>query len=154
MAAVAVERRVVADRRCGMAASVPATDRRAPVQTLDRQLTLGPLGLPSRQTTVNSAPPDWILPLVARAIDQSMSRKEAALTMQIDQAQMTRQLAADGHLSIRKLGVLGESFWLNLADGIRAHFGLDDDEQRLDRALDGLSASVQVIAQIARKRRR
>jgi hypothetical protein len=131
-----------------MSASL-ARDRR-PVEDLALDLPL--IGAtPPRQTTVNPIAADWILPLIGRAIDRVMQRKEAAITMGMDQAQMTRQLSGDGHLSIRKLGLMPEAFWLALIDELRAHFKLDDDSQRLDRALDGLTASVKVIAEIARK---
>lgn len=80
-----------------------------------------------------------------------MAQKEALIEMGIDRGQFIRQLQGDGHLSVRRLGLLPQEFWLALIDELRAHFKLDDDSQRLDRALDGLALSVKTIAEIARK---
>lgn len=124
----------------------------APRQAEDKALDLPLIGAtPNRQPTVNPLEGGWILPLIACAIDQTMQRKEAAILMGLDAGQMTRQLSGEGHLSVRRLGMLGEEFWLALADGLRRHFGIDNDAQRLERALDGLAASVKVIGEIARK---
>ena len=94
---------------------------------------------------------DWILPLIRRAQERVMSQKDAYLSMGMSKTHYIEQLQGEGHLSVRRLGLLGEDFWLALVDELRAHFHLDDDTQRLDRALDGLSSSVKVIAEIARK---
>lgn len=94
---------------------------------------------------------DWVLPLVRRAQERVMQQKHAILTMGIDKAQYIRQLDGDGHLSIRRLGLLDENFWRAFIDELRAHFHLDNDAERLRRALDGLQASVSVIGEIAMK---
>lgn len=94
---------------------------------------------------------DWILPLVRRAQERVMSQKAAVLTMGMSKTHYIENLQGVGHLSIRRLGLLGEDFWRALLDEVRAHFGMDDDAARLDRALDGMSASMKVIAEIARK---
>lgn len=94
---------------------------------------------------------DWILPLVRRAQERVMAQKEAVLTMGLDKAQYIRQLGGEGHLSIRRLGLLDEHFWRAFIDELRAHFHMDDDTERLRRALDGLQASVSVIGEIAMK---
>ena len=46
---------------------------------------------------------------------------------------------------------MGEGFWLALMEELRAHFHLDTDAERLDRAMEGLTVSVRVIGEIARK---
>lgn len=102
-------------------------------------------------TAVNPADGDWILGVAAEALDRVMQRKEAAITMGMDQAQMTRQLSGDGHLSLRRLGLLGENYWREFANVLRDRFGMEDDEARLRRALDGMQACVSVIGEIAMK---
>ena len=76
----------------------------------------------------------WVLPLVGRAIDRVMPRKEAAALMGIDQGNLTRQLSGEGHLSTLRLGALGPAFWTAFTDEIRAHFGLDNRAECLRRA--------------------
>jgi hypothetical protein len=94
---------------------------------------------------------DWILPLIKRAQERSMSQKDAVITMGIAKTQYIENLQGVGHLSVRKLGMLPQAFWEALADELRAHFQLDNDTERLDRALDGLASCVKVIGEIARK---
>lgn len=94
---------------------------------------------------------DWILPLIKRAQERVMSQKEAVITMGMAKTQYIENLQGVGHLSVRRLGLLGEDFWVALIDELRAHFQLDDDDQQLSRAFDGLRASLGVIERIARK---
>jgi len=46
---------------------------------------------------------------------------------------------------------LGEDFWRALIDELRAHYGMDDDAERLRRALDARAACDRVIEEIAMK---
>lgn len=71
--------------------------------------------------------------------------------MSMDPSYLNRLLNADGHLSVRKLGLLGPEFWQAMRTVLDARFKFDDDLAQLERALDGLAASVKVIADIARK---
>lgn len=100
-------------------------------------------------TEGQSADGDWILPLVKRAQERVMSQKEALLTMGMAKNQYIENLHGVGHLSIRRLGLLPEDFWRALIDELRAHYHMDNDADRLRRALDGLQASVSVIGEIA-----
>lgn len=134
-----------------MAPTVAAPRRPREVQALDPQSTLPLIGSARGPSTVHPVDGDWILPLACRAIDRVMSRKDAALTMGKDQSQLARELSADGHLSIRRLGLLPEDFWRAFIDELRAHFHMDNDAERLRRALDALQASVSVIGEIAVK---
>jgi hypothetical protein len=132
------------------------SDRRARTEVTrrDGDVTLPLIGAARSHSPVTSSDShegDWILALIQRAQERVMQQKEAVITLGIDRAQYIRQLQGDGHLSVRRLGLLPEAFWLALVDELRAHFKLDDDSQRLDRALDGLTASVKVIAEIARR---
>jgi len=84
--------------------------------------------------TFQSPDGDWILQVIGDAIDASMSRKDAAIRMHLDQSQMTKQLQGDGHLSVRRLGALGDTFWMALADTLRARFDLLDKRQLIAQA--------------------
>jgi hypothetical protein len=127
------------------------SDRRA-----QRQDNTGDLPLigetPRRQPIVNSDEGGlWILPLVQRAVERSVGHKAAALDAGMDKGQWSRQLAGDGHLSIRRLGLLPQEFWLELIDELRAHFKLDNDRERLERAFDGVFSALKTIQDISRK---
>lgn len=102
-------------------------------------------------TAGQSSDGDWILPLIKRAQERTIKQAAAIAVMGIAKTQYIENLQGVGHLSVRKLGMLGEDFWVALIDELRAHFGLDDDEQQLTRAFDGMRASLSVIERIARK---
>lgn len=131
-----------------MGRSVAHASDQHQVNTLDLPL-IG--ATPRSQQTVNSTDGAWILPLIVAAVEKSIGHKAAAIDAGIDKAQWSRNLAGDGHLSIRRLGLLGEEFWLALIDELRAHFKLDNDEQQLTRAFDGIRAGLSVIERVARK---
>jgi hypothetical protein len=80
-----------------------------------------------------------------------VGHKAAAISAQMDKAQLSRQLSGDGHLSVRRLALLPEDFWLALVDELRAYFKLDNDAERLERAFDGVFQSLKVIQDITRK---
>lgn len=92
--------------------------------TLDLPL-IGPA--PHRQPTVNSVDGVWIVEALGRAIDVTTSRKAAGIAMDIDKAQLSRQLQADGHLSLLRAGKLDKDTLLAFADEIRKHFGVAED---------------------------
>ncbi len=131
-----------------MGSTLAAAHSQSEVNSLDL-----PLMGAARRVPVGDAPEggDWLVQCAARAVDRVMSRKQAAIVMGMDQAQMTRQFTGNGHLSMRRFGVLGDDVMRAFLDELRDHFGLQSEAERLDRALDGLTASVQVIADIARK---
>lgn len=90
--------------------------------------------VPKGQAPVKSVESGWILPLIGKAIDRTMQRKEAAILLGIDHGQMTRQLSGDGHLSALRLGSLPQEFWIALIDELRGHFKLDDPAARISQA--------------------
>ena len=94
---------------------------------------------------------DWFLVCVERAMASVGQKKVAALTMGVDAGLLTNQLKGEGHLSARRLGLLEQPFWEALIDELRAHFGMDNDAERLDRAIEGATRCLQQIGQIARK---
>jgi hypothetical protein len=94
---------------------------------------------------------DWILPLVKNAQERVMSQKEAVLTMGMDKSQYIRNLNSDGHLSIRRMGMLGESFWRELFGEVSSHFGWDDEAAQLERAIEVQRAAAAQIERLSRK---
>jgi hypothetical protein len=137
-----------------MSNSVARDRRPSPDTSCEREVSLPLIGAARSHTPVTSSDltvGDWILPLIQRAQERVMAQKEAVLTMGIDRAQYIRSLQGEGHLSVRRLGLLGEDFWRALIDELRAHFKLDDDAERLRRALDAKRACEAVIEEIAMK---
>lgn len=89
---------------------------------------------PNSQATVNSTDGDWILPILMGALDDTMPRKEAAILMDLDAAQLTRQGNADGHLSVRRLGRLGDAYWRNVVTRLQIHFGILSKTELIEQA--------------------
>lgn len=94
---------------------------------------------------------EWFLGCIERAMDRVGQKKSAAITMQIDAGQLKNQLKGEGHLSARRLGLMGRDFFEALIDELRAFYGLDNDAERLDRALECIQRGVQQVGEIARK---
>jgi len=131
-----------------MPSRMPGRDSRLEVQSLDLPL----IGLaPPGQAAVKPQDAEWILPLIGKAIDSTMQRKEAAILMGIDAAQMTRQLNGDGHLSALRLGALPPSFWIALIDGLRHHFKLDDPAARVQQAMDLVGRGMAMLVSEAQR---
>lgn len=95
------------------------------VNALDRQLGLGPMGLPRSQEPIKSLDSGLIVAALIEALDNTMSRKEAAILMEKDQGQLSRQVQ-NGHLTLADLAKLGDDYWRNVADALRAKFDLLD----------------------------
>jgi hypothetical protein len=129
------------------------SDRRAHLKNTSGDLPLIGAARNSHPTVTSGsdAEGDWILALIKRAQERVMSQKEAVITMGVDKAQYIRSLSGDGHLSVRRLGLLPADFWLALIDELQAHYGIHNDEQQLTRAFDALRASLSVIERVARK---
>jgi hypothetical protein len=136
-----------------MRSSVAKAILPVPVQSTDDQGTLPLKTLVKGPDEVQSLDGDWILSLISDAINIAYPAKRtaAAYTMKLDPSHMNRLLDADGHLSVRKLGLLSAEFWLALAEVLRAKFKIDSDAERLRRALDARAACDRVIEEIARK---
>lgn len=131
-----------------MANSLPTVSRRTEVKPVELPL----IGEARRsQAPVKPVDADWILPVLGRAIDRSMQRKEAAILMGIDAGQMTRQLSGEGHLSALRLGALPETFWVAVIDELRDHFGLNDPAERLGQAMDLVGRGMAMLVAEARR---
>lgn len=119
-----------------MRSSVAPGTRRPEVNSLDLPL-IGEA--PNSQAVVNSTDGDWILPILMGALDDTMPRKEAAIVMDMDAAQLTRQGSGDGHLSVRRLGRLGDAYWRNVHTRLAVHLGIlskADLTQQADALMD------------------
>ncbi len=90
---------------------------------------------------------EWFQPVVAKAIDRVMSRKEAAILLNLSEPELSKQVAGvDGKsLNVRKLGALGDRFVIALADEIRAHFGLNDPATVVTQAMDLVSRGMAML---------
>jgi hypothetical protein len=135
-----------------MSATMPNRRTDAEATRGQAQVSLPMLGAARTDRTLTASQDgDWILPLIKVAQERVMSQKAAVITMGIAKTQYIENLQGVGHLSVRKLGLMGEDFWLALIDELRAHFKIDNDADRLERALDGVNACLSVIGHIARK---
>jgi hypothetical protein len=126
---------------------------KSPDQAEGKSLDLPLIGAVSKgQAPVKPLDGGWILPLIGKAIDRTMQRKEAAILLGIDHGQMTRQLGGDGHLSALRLGALPQEFWIALIDELRAHYKLDDPAERVKQAMELISRGVTALVTEAQKR--
>lgn len=94
---------------------------------------------------------DWILPLIKRAQERVMPQKVAVITMGMSKTQYIENLQGTGHLSVRRLAMLGKDFWIALHEEVKQHFGMADDAERLQRARELRAKCDEVIDEIARK---
>ena len=135
-----------------MSAIATATRRHREVSSGDLPL-IGATPDRHRTVTLSDELPgaDWILGIAKRAQERVMSQKEAVLTMGMDKGQYIRQCQGDGHLSLRRLGVLGEDYWRAFYDELAEHFGWKDDAEQLERALEIQRAAAARIEQLTRK---
>lgn len=97
------------------------------------------------QPAVNSVEGQWILPVIAQSIDRVMSRKEAAILMGLDEGQLSRQLKGDGHLSVVRLGALGERFWIALRDELAVYFDLNDPMAEAKQAAELITRGMSML---------
>lgn len=130
-----------------------AADRLPPVNKGDCRVTVAvPRASQMAKATLRDLPGgEWLIKCADRALERTMAHKEAAIVMGVDRAQLTRELEGTGHLSMKRLGLLGRDFFEALIDEIREHFQLADDEERLQRALAMRAKADEEIERIARK---
>jgi hypothetical protein len=121
----------------------------------DPQGTLGLIGaVPPADgawTNPRAAAAGWILKLIDEAMTATAQRKVICATIGVDKSLLRRQLALDGHLSVWRLGALDDTFWLNLASGIREHFGMLDREELIAEADALADRARQLYAKAARR---
>lgn len=93
----------------------------------------------------------WILKLIDEAMTATAQRKVICGLVGVDKSLLRRQLDLDGHLSVWRLGALPDTFWLKLANGVRAHFGMLDREELIAEADALADRARQLYAQAARR---
>jgi hypothetical protein len=101
------------------------------------------------QQAVNDGDGAWFPRLVGQCVDAHVSHKVAALTMGIDKGQLTRQFDGDGHLSAKRAGLLPQSVWLDIAEGIKAHFGMSDPRAEKRQAAEDAMRAIGRLAALA-----
>ena len=105
-----------------------------PLQSLELPLVGEAPRASSLPTTFQPLEALWIMPLIADAIDATMSRQEAGILMGVDGSTLTKNLKGEGHLSVRRLGALPITFWAHLATALRVHFNLLNKDELIEQA--------------------
>lgn len=97
---------------------------------------------PPSQRPVNDVDDPWFPRLIGEVAQRHLSHKEICFAFGgLDKGQVTRQLQGDGHLSAKRAGNLPAAVWLEIADGIKAHFGAGDPKvERRQAAEDAMRA--------------
>ena len=95
----------------------------------------------------------WMLPIVAASIDACMSRKEAAIRLGINEGTLSRQLSGeDGKcMNFARFGELGDGVAIELANRLRAHFGLDDPGTRMQHAMNLVTQGMALLVAEAKR---
>ncbi len=119
-----------------MPRSLQDGDRPVPLQSLELPLVGAARRSTSLPTTFQDSEAQWLMPLVAAAIDATMARQEAGILMGVDGSTLTKNLKGEGHLSVRRLGVLPVDFWGHFATALRVHFGLLNKAELIEQAND------------------
>jgi hypothetical protein len=106
------------------------------------------LGFPAQSTDV-----DYSLVLEALRL-ADISQEKAAEWMEINKAQLHRQLHGEGHLSLRRLAMLPGSFWSWYGVLILDKYPLPREVQRAARLVFGLIGKKRMARLEAQKVRR
>jgi hypothetical protein len=102
---------------------------------------------PSSQQPVNDVDGAWLPRLVGEAVERHMSHKDACFAMGVDKGQLSRQFDGDGHLSAKRVGLLPEAVLIDVADGIKEHYGKGDPRvERRQAAEDAMRAIGRLVA--------
>ena len=100
---------------------------------------------------VDLAAGQWILDLLKEAIGSACSHKAASSDMGMDKALLTRQLDGDGHLSLRRVGLLPDYVQCSFAGRIQSRYGVDDKATRIERAMELIDRGRSMLAAEATK---
>lgn len=133
-----------------MATSVATTRRQAEGNTLAPAL---PLIGEARTPVAQVAGHEWLTRLVADSIDAVMSRKEASIRLGISEPTLSKQLACEDGKAMRfdRFAMLGEPVAIELANRLRAHFGLDDPGARMEQAMSLVTKGMAMLVAEARR---
>lgn len=96
---------------------------------------------------------EWLTRLVGESIDAVMSRKEAAIRLGISEPTLSKQLACEDGKAMRfdRFAMLGEPVAIELANRLRAHFGLDDPGARMQHAMNLVTQGMALLVAEARR---
>jgi hypothetical protein len=128
--------------------SLAVPRRQAPDNVLAPQLTL--VGEVPTKAVAGQL---WMLPIVAASIDAVMSRKEAAIRLGINEGTLSRQLSGeDGKcMNFARFGDLGDAVAIELCHRLRAHFGLDDPQERVTHAMNLVAQGMALLVAEAKR---
>lgn len=103
---------------------------------------------PSSQPPVNDVVDPWFPRLIGDCAERHLTHKELCYALGgIDKGQASRQLDGDGHLSAKRIGNLPREVWLDVADGIKAHFGIGNPQaEKRQAAEDAVRAITRLLA--------
>jgi hypothetical protein len=110
--------------------------------------------VPQGQRTVNAvdlAAGQWLLDLLKEAINSAYSHKAAAIDMGMDKSLLTRQLDGDGHLSLRRIGLLPDYVITSWVGRIQSKYGADDKAARIERGMELIEKGRALLAAEASK---
>lgn len=139
-----------------MASTVASRRGHSEVNDGDPQGTLGLVGearaaAPSTWSDDEAKAALWFLQIVDRAMERTAPRKVICATMRVDKSLLRRWLDGDGHLSAARLGLLGQDFWLNVAEELRLHFGLIDRAEMAAQGEALIDRGRQLLAKAAHR---
>lgn len=129
-----------------MPSSLAAERRPAPVQSLDTQLTFGPVGVVKGPEGVQRLDPCWTLACLSRAIDRTLPRKEAAYLMGLDPSQMNRELKGEGKFQLTRTERLPQATWFAWIDELRQALGVPDPQAEIERAMQDITRGISLLA--------
>lgn len=118
-----------------MASSVARSGRSMPLNSLDRRPAKASIAINSPEITGADVVRGEAVSLVFEAIAAiGMSEKEAAYTMAIDPATLSRVKSQQARLSIDALFRMPDRFWFAFWDRLRDARGLSRERERAQRA--------------------
>lgn len=134
-----------------MSSSVASVRGRSEVKGGDLPLMGAVRDSPRGVNDVDLAAGQWILDLLKEAIDSAYSHKGASTDMGMDKSLLTRQLSGDGHLSLRRVGLLPDYVICSWAGRIQSRYGVDDKAIRIERAMEMIEKGRSMLAAEASK---
>lgn len=102
------------------------------------------------QPAVNDVDDPWFPKLVGECATRHLAHKEICYALGgIDKGQATRQMQGDGHLSAKRIGNLPREVWIDVADGIKEHFGVSDPQAEKRQAAEDAMRAIGRLAALA-----
>ncbi len=107
----------------------------------------------ARQAAPAATGHEWLTRLVAESIDACMSRKEAAIRLQISEPTLSKQLACEDGKAMRfdKFALLGDAVAIELCNRLRGYFGLDNPAERMQHAMNLVTQGMALLVAEAKR---